>query len=234
MTNQGPIPQPDLQSILGQDRDSAYSALACVRIGTIVAYDATKQKATIQLVNPSEVWNQAPVGGAIPAAPAVYPIPPLQDVPVLQICGGSAYLGMPIKAGDTCIVWFNDRDLDPWASNGTTGAVPNSTRMHSLADGIALVGVRPFTNPLSNLPSDGKHITFGNGQQTMISLLNGLIAALNALVSTDGAIIGALNSLNSVKDGGDASAAITAASNASSSSAGTISTANTNNQELFQ
>ena len=110
--------------------------------------------------------------------------------------GGKAFIGMPIAAGDPCIVLFNDRDLDIWFKNGTTGAAPNSLRMHSAADGIAIVGIRPVTNPVPGLPTDGVHVTFGNDQTTLLTVIQKIVAAMLQL--------------NSVKTGGDASAQINA------------------------
>lgn len=204
MNNQGPIPQPDLRSILNQERDTTSSGINAIRVGTIVSFNPGKQSVVVRLVNPSIVYNAAGGPTSIPPDPVAYTIPDLVQVPVFVLCGGTAFLGMPIAAGDTCIVLFNDRDLDPWWSNGTTGAPPNSDRMHSLADGIALVGIRPATKPILGLPGDGQHVTFGNNQTTMLAILN-------ALIATASATIAACSALDSVKTGGSAAAAIAAA-----------------------
>lgn len=185
MNNQGPIAEPDLRTILDQERDTSYSGFNCVQVGTIASFSAAKMTATVALVLARAVYNQAPINGVIPTTPAIVRYPILVDVPVFMAYGGSAYLTMPVSAGDNCIVLFNDRDLDPWFTNGTTGAPPNSSRMHSLADGIAIVGIRPAVNPLGNVPSDGSHIGFGNASGTLKAALDALFTALTSWVNTD-------------------------------------------------
>lgn len=199
MNNQGPIAQPTLPSVLDALADRISSAINCVRVGTVLSFDVGTQSVTVQLVNPAVVYNQQTQGAGISPNPNVYPIPPLVQVPAFVLSGGSAFIGMPISAGDIAIVLFNDRDLDPWWSNGTTGAPAQSDRLHSLADGIALVGIRPATNAIPGLPSDGQHITFGNDVQTLLGVIQTIVLALTAL---------------NAKTGPDASAAILAVTTA--------------------
>ena len=175
MTNQGPIPQVSLRDVLNAERDSAFAAMNKVQIGTIVSYDATKQKAQVQLVNKRVVYNTPMTTSVVPPDPQLLPYPVFVDVPVFVFSGGGSFLSMPIAAGDTCLVLFNDRDLDPWCTNGTTGAAPNSTRMHSLADGIALVGLRPFSNPLAGISATDIIFKHSSGDSLT---LNGTLASL--------------------------------------------------------
>jgi len=39
--------------------------------------------------------------------------------------------------------------MDSWYTSGQTGNAPNTTRTHSLSDGVALVGLFSGKNPLS-------------------------------------------------------------------------------------
>lgn len=175
MTNQGPIPQVSLRDVLNAERDSAFAALNKIQVGTIVSYDATKQKAQVQLVNKRVVYNTPMTTSVVPPDPQLVPYPVFVDVPVFVFSGGGSFLSMPIAAGDTCLVLFNDRDLDPWCTNGTTGAAPNSTRMHSLADGIALVGIRPFSNPIAGTSATDIIVKHSSGDSLT---LNGTLAGL--------------------------------------------------------
>lgn len=175
MTNQGPIPQVSLRDVLNAERDSAFAALNKIQVGTIVSYDATKQKAQVQLVNKRVVYNTPMTTSVVPPDPQLVPYPVFVDVPVFVFSGGGSFLSMPIAAGDTCLVLFNDRDLDPWCTNGTTGAAPNSTRMHSLADGIALVGIRPFSYPLAGTSATDIIVKHSSGDSLT---LNGTLAGL--------------------------------------------------------
>ncbi len=67
-------------------------------------------------------------------------LPLLTSVPYVVLGGGSAYIDMPMKDGDTCIVIFNDTNMHLWWKNGAA-VVPNNKRKHSLSDAIAIVGI---------------------------------------------------------------------------------------------
>ena len=182
MTNQGPINEPGLRSVLDGERLVAFSNLNKVQVGIIQSFNPSKQSATVQLVIQRAVYNTPMEGSLVPPDPTIYVYPLLVDVPVFVLAGGIGYIQMPILAGDPCIVLFNDRDLDPWWTNGTTGAPPNSARLHSLADGIALVGIRPATKPVPGIPDDGLHMSIGNASGTLRAALDALMAAEDSLV----------------------------------------------------
>lgn len=180
--NIGPIVRPDIRSLFDTERTSAAVAINKIQIGQIVSWIPGSQSATVQLVNQRVVFNAEMTTSTIPPSPNIIPYPLLVNVPVFVLSGGTAFLGMPITQGDPCIVLFNDRDLDPWWSNGTTGSPPHSPRVHDLNDGMALVGVRPATSPIASLPSDGQHMTMGNASGTLREAMDALFAALIAAV----------------------------------------------------
>lgn len=70
------------------------------------------------------------------------------DVPLMILSGSGAHFLIPPKVGDWCLLCFNDRDMDNWWYSGEV-RTPASPRAHSLSDGIAIVGVRPQSNPLN-------------------------------------------------------------------------------------
>lgn len=200
-----PIVDPALRDVLNRHTQELFSSLNCHQLGTIQSFDADKQTAQISLNVQRLVYNQQVVSDALsnqrsPITPNVISYPVLVDCPVFVLTGGGSYLTMPIKAGDTCLVLFNDRDIDAWFS---TGAVvpPNSSRMHDLSDGMAIVGFRSLANVLSgysanvHLHSDAL-IKISNENTTLKAVLQKAADAMTAL--------------NSVKTGGDASSAITA------------------------
>jgi hypothetical protein len=186
MNNQSFLVNPDLRVILDQERDNSYSGLNCVRVGTVVSFNADTQTASIQLVNTAQVFNKGLVKGTVPQAPSLIPYPILQDVPVFVLRGGSTFIGMPVSQGDTCLVLFNDRDLDPWLTNGTTGAPPNTLRMHSMADGIALVGISAIASAFADYLSLGITV---NGN------LNVSTGASDVFTSADGATVTVVNGI---------------------------------------
>lgn len=138
--------------------------LNCVQIGIIDSFDAVTQSASIKLAL-KRVVNIALDGTRTVAE---YPI--LLQCPVMILSGGSAHLTFPIAAGDTCIVLFNDREIDNWYINGGV-QIPNTPRLHDKADALAIVGIRNTQNAISayfngtRLAHDANtHIDFSPGQ----------------------------------------------------------------------
>ncbi|MBW1812136.1 MAG: hypothetical protein JRJ39_00310 [Deltaproteobacteria bacterium] len=124
---------PDLSSLIDLRIKNGMSILNCTLIGTVQAFDAVTQTATIS------VNYKRKVGELF----VEYPL--LLDCPVVILSGGGGYLTFPVATGDTCIVLFCDRDIDAWFDSGQILA-PNSDRIHDLSDGIALVGIRSKLN----------------------------------------------------------------------------------------
>jgi hypothetical protein len=71
-----------------------------------------------------------------------YPI--ISGVPVIFPRSGGASITMPVKAGDGCLLVFLDRDASSWLL-GASGLVPQSRRVHHLSDGVAIIGLNPFS-----------------------------------------------------------------------------------------
>ena len=193
---------PNLRMLLDQYKQEVGYGLNCHEVGTIVSFDATKQTASVQIA----VLRLLPGGETTP-----YPI--LTNCPVFVLSGGDTAITMPIAAGDTCLVLFNDRDLDIWATTGNT-SVPNSGRFHDLSDGLVLVGFRHALNPISGysttevaLRKAGFKISIGangyitlSGNATITIDTDGVIT----LTSGGGAIV-AVNDEGfvTIKNGGD-------------------------------
>lgn len=130
---QSPV-EPDLRALLDSFKSDLFASFNAHKIGVIAAFDATKQTASIQIATQVQVGTQA----------VSYPL--LTDCPVYFPAGGGAYMLFPVKAGDLCLVAFNDYDLDKWFTTGNT-TTPNTPRTHSLSDGMALVGLRSLAQP---------------------------------------------------------------------------------------
>lgn len=127
---------PDFQSRLDDHSDEVLIKTNCHEVGRITAFDPAKQTASVQIMVLRLVNGQ----------PTQYPL--LTDCPVFLYSGGTAYLSMPIAVGDPCLVCFNDRDIDIWFTTGNVTA-PNSSRLHSLSDGMVLVGFRNLAKPVA-------------------------------------------------------------------------------------
>lgn len=140
----------------------------CVSIGTIQAFDATTQTATVS-INYLKV-----VKGANPNLPNPAPNDQTSDVylqypllikcPVVVLQGGGAYLTFPIQPGDTGLVFFNDRELDTWLETGQI-SYPHNLRTHDLSDAIFLGGIRNLTNSISNYNTSVASLVDGSGER---------------------------------------------------------------------
>lgn len=139
---------PDLAEFMSLRLREFKAEINCCQVGTIQSFDETTQTASVSINIFRVVENKT----------SRYPV--LVNVPVLVSGGAGGQVTIPITAGDPCIVLFCDRNIDAWALNGIEAA-PASERMHDLSDGIAIVGVRPFTNPLSNYSQDGPEVRKG-------------------------------------------------------------------------
>jgi hypothetical protein len=127
---------PNLKIILDEVKADIFATLNCIQIGKISKITAAEQTIEIEL----QIKRLAADGTS-----TAYPV--LVDCPYFVLQGGGAYIDMPIKPGDYCIVLFNDRCIDSWWSTANV-ADPPSTRKHSFSDALAIVGLNPKPSPL--------------------------------------------------------------------------------------
>jgi hypothetical protein len=156
--------------------------------GTIVSYDAGKGTAVI-----------TPGYARVYSDGSTTDTKNIVDCPVFVLQGGGIHIGLPIKKDDECLVIFGDADIDAWFENGGQPA-PISSRMHSLSDGFALVGLRSLKKQqvwLSALTSDEggladdtmkvalnqvtKKITISKGAENLAQILSDLIDTTKAI-----------------------------------------------------
>lgn len=162
MNPNGPIENPDLRALLNAHRDEVFASLNCHQLGTVVSFDAEKQTATVKINARRVVYDKPQTeNGVLQQQPRLLDYPILTDVPVFVASGGNARITFPVTAGDTCLVLFNDRDIDAWWSTGAVAA-PNSSRMHSLSDGLALVGFRSLANKVEDYSATDAEFRFGD------------------------------------------------------------------------
>lgn len=165
------IPEdPTLRDLLDQVKKEVFLSLNCHAIATVQSVSYTDQTLTAT-IDYSQTFYKRP-GNTGPYVPTLVPYPVLLDCPFISLGGGNGALTFPIKEGDQCLILFNDRDLDNWFSGATSGPVA-TPRLHSLSDGIALVGLNDLTD------YDGTRVVLKNGD-TMIGLGDSLIKIENA------------------------------------------------------
>lgn len=136
MSGQTILP-PDFDDILLELKNEIFANLNCVQIGKIQKVN-NNQTVEIQIQVKRRISGDQT---------ADYPL--LVDCPYFVLSGGGAYIDMPIKKGDPCLILFNDRNIDNWWSTENVKE-PADRRKHNLSDGIALVGISSNVNFLVN------------------------------------------------------------------------------------
>lgn len=150
--------EPDLRTALDLHTIEVGLKYNCHAIGTIQSFDSSKQTARIT-INYQKTYFKNVNGENTPYLQA-YPL--LIDVPCIVLFGGSFSLKMPINSGDTCLVLFNDRNMDKWFQSGQTNMGVDNARLHSMSDGIALVGLNSLQKVLSGY--EANKVVLGDGE----------------------------------------------------------------------
>jgi len=148
------IAETTLKDILDQNSKETMLDTNCHAIGVIESFNPTEHTCSIK-INYKRTQLIRDSKGLYKKKFLDYPV--LIDCPVIIMSGGSSALTFPISVGDSCLVLFNDRDIDNWFS-GQNNAELASNRLHSLSDGIALVGVRSLRNLIESYDSENPHL----------------------------------------------------------------------------
>lgn len=159
-------------------------------IGRVQSYDATKQVADILPVVRRPLSS---ADGDIEHED----LPVLPNVPVLQPRAGGFFIHLPVMVGDTVLVIFTSDSFQMWRETGSV-VNPGDLRRHSLTNAIAIPGIFPNAQPLTDAPLPGMSTTeavFGGGVYrfggqasaefvALASLVTAQLAALKAAISS--------------------------------------------------
>jgi microcystin-dependent protein len=148
LTNQPFLEPPDLSGLLDAKAKEIIKRMNCIQVGTISSFDATTQLAKVS-INFKRRRKGAQYVAPGQTSDIIDDYNAMVQVPVFVLNGGGAYLSLPVASGDTCILLFNDVDIDGWLNSNQT-LPPNSDRVHDLSDAIALVGIHSKLNPIAN------------------------------------------------------------------------------------
>lgn len=138
--------------------------LHCHHIGTIKSFNEDEQTCKAELVYKKK-YSKTTIKGESLSELVPYPI--IIDCPVISLYGGRAGLTMPVKAGDNCLLMFNDRDLDRWFAGQVADGEVATSRKHSFADATALVGLRSLSNVISGYDTDNP-VLFNEGTKITV------------------------------------------------------------------
>jgi len=167
------VARPDGRTVNDAVMRGAKMAMNCVQVGTIVSFNPQNQLAEVQIAMKQVVSVEEDGTKNLKE----YPL--LKEVPCVVLFGGVDILSMPITAGDSCLVFFNDRDIGQWKSAGN-GQTPQTARLHDLSDAFAVVGVRSLTDSISNYLANGIRLSHGIGN-SQIDLKDDLIDTIAEL-----------------------------------------------------
>lgn len=127
--------------------------------GRIVSYDATAQKASVQIL--------VQFGEIVAGDRVVQPIAPLADVPVIFIGGngGKTRRTYPVVAGDLCWLMFSSSSMALFKAQGApNGPVdPGDDTRHRLSDAVCIVGGHTFNDVPTDAPLDAVVENLANG-----------------------------------------------------------------------
>lgn len=191
---------PSLKDLLNSWKTDVMLATNCHAIATIqdVQLNDNGLITVTAVMNYTKTFFLPQQDGTYLSTQVSYPT--MVDVPVIILGGGTVGLTFPIAAGDECLILFNDRDLNNWFAGATSGPVA-TPRLHSFADGIALVGFHRLTawdqthaklsngNAQVGVPTTGGKVSIANTDTTLNTLLGNLITAINNITTTN-AVVG--------------------------------------------
>lgn len=150
------VVNPDLCVLMDAQKELTFRQTNCHKVGRIVSFNSENQTAQAELMITRETEGKV----------IEYPI--LVDCPVIFLSGGDSRITMPIKEGDSCLILFNDEDIDNWFTSGNKLS-PNTNRMHSLTDGFILVGMRNNANKVSNYLTNAINLRYNNSDISIYS-----------------------------------------------------------------
>jgi len=148
----------DLLNLLERD---IFLGLNCHHIGIIQSFDSSNQTVTATMAYPQTQVVFDEQTSKYKNNFINYPL--VVSCPAVILSGGAGFLNMPIAQGDECLLLFNDRAIDTWFASGQVAPLP-STRLHSFADAIALVGLRSLKRALTTYDPDRAVLTDGTMQ----------------------------------------------------------------------
>lgn len=166
------MPDNDFSATLEQAIEAALSDVNTTAPGTIVSYDAGRNRAVVRPSLPKRLAD----GTELPA-------PDVHEVPVQWMtAAGGVRFTFPVRAGDPVTLHFAQRSLDGWL-NGDAAA-PEDPRRFDLTDAFAVPGAPAALSDVDPdnivLSMDGSTVTIEPGGTVRIKTTKVLIEAENA------------------------------------------------------
>lgn len=103
---------------------------------------------------------QPSINVVVYSPPSEIELPELQGIPLIYPRSKNSYIHIPIEVGDNIGVIFSQRSLANWKEKGGSNISTTSSRMHDIADGVAIVGLDIGSN--SNVIPDNSKLTISS------------------------------------------------------------------------
>jgi len=176
MTTQGVSRSPSLEELLRIAIESYIEEIHTSMPARVVSFDPEDQRVEVQPLVERLVETED--GGEICET-----LPPITDVPVVFPRTKNFVVSFPIEEGDIVLLMFTERSIDKWLSTAD-GAItnPNDFLRHDLSNAVAIPGVYPFSQPITNF--DNEALTIGQDGSTIVRVKKDLIE-LGTKGSTD-------------------------------------------------
>lgn len=191
-----PAADLSLRDLLDLHKKEILLSFNCHALATVQEFDPITQTVTASLNYP-KTFQERQSDGTYKQVLVEYPL--VTNAPVVIIQGGLAALTFPIQAGDSCVILFNDRDMDNWITAGQVSPL-NSNRLHAFADGIALVGLNSFVDTFEDydteravLKNDQAMVGVGPIKVKVANDLTSLGSALDQLMTTLSTLLTAMS-----------------------------------------
>ena len=193
--------QPKQKDIFDVLKKDILLSMNCHAIATVQSFDSNNMTVRATLNYGKTFFKRD--DSTADYSPYIVDYPVLADVPIYVLGDGAdCALTFPIKPGAVCSILFNDRDIDNYITSGKVGLAVSTPRLHSFADGVALIGLRPYTDPIPNYDTvravlkNGHtmvgvgitQIKISNDNTTLNTLLQSLVSAIKQLTIDVGGV----------------------------------------------
>lgn len=186
--------EPSLKDLLDKLKNDIFLNMNCHHIGTVQTFNPTAQTVTATINYKKSYYKLNQETKKYGFELIDYPI--LIDCPVIFLGGGKSNLTFPVSKGDECLILFNDRNFDNWFI-GANNLDPATSRLHSFADAIVIIGIRSVITKITNFDSSravlrNKNAYVGVGEdlikianttKNLNTLLQSLITSVKDLVT---------------------------------------------------
>lgn len=132
----------DLGTILDASMQNNFAQLNCMKIGIIQSFNREEMTAEVQIANKKQIGSHENGDGIYRDYPLVY----------AKVCFCNPFITYDIQAGEECLLFFADSEIESWFLNGDVN--PNQySRIHNITDAIAICGIRSLPKMITMLQS---------------------------------------------------------------------------------